>query len=130
MDLLPQELSPEMVREYLAWSRTKKGHQKSSQARWVSSLKHFYRFLSENHYIENNPIAVIHSAKAAKSLPKPLAESELRRLLEAPEADSEAGLRDRAAMEFIYGSGLRISELCGLNFSSLDSENAMALASV
>jgi integrase/recombinase XerC len=125
MDLSPQDLSPEKVREYLAWSRIEKGHQKSSQARRISSLKHFYRFLSENHYIENNPISIIRSAKAAKSLPKPLAESELRRLLDAPEADTEAGLRDRAAMEFIYGSGLRISELCGLNFNSLDLENSM-----
>jgi integrase/recombinase XerC len=77
----------------------------------------------ENKMIAADPISIIRVGKIPKGLPRPLSEEELKRLLDAPDIAAHSGLRDRAAMELLYGSGLRISELCGLNFASLDLQN-------
>jgi integrase/recombinase XerC len=120
LDLEPAELSPEIVRAYLSWCKTERGNGAASRARRTSALKHFYRYLTENKYIAADPISILRSGKQPKTLPRPLSEDELKRLLDAPDPGREAGLRDRAALEFIYGSGLRISELCGMTFGGLD----------
>ncbi len=117
-DLDPAGLTVERVRAYLAWCKSQ-GHGDATRNRRVASLRHFYRYLVENKHLDSNPIAVLRSGKRPKSLPRPLSEDELKRLLEAPDASSEEGRRDRAALEFLYGAGLRVSELCGLNFGSL-----------
>jgi integrase/recombinase XerC len=123
LDLEPADLTPEIVRAYLAWCKTEKHHGDASRSRRTSALKHFYRFLAENKYIAADPIAIIRSGKRPKSLPRPVAEDELKRLLDAPDVSQPGGLRDRAALELLYGSGLRISELCGLDYNSLDLKN-------
>jgi integrase/recombinase XerC len=123
LDLEPAELTVEIVRGYLAWCQTVRHNGQASRARRTSALKHFYRYLVENKHIAADPISVLRSGKRPKTLPRPISEEELKRLLDAPGADTDAGLRDRAAMELLYGSGLRISELCGLNFNSLDLKN-------
>jgi integrase/recombinase XerC len=120
LDLEPAELSPEIVRAYLSWCKTERHNGAASRARRTAALKHFYRYLTENKYIAADPISILRSGKQPKTLPRPLSEDELKRLLEAPDPAQDAGLRDRAALEFIYGSGLRISELCGMTFGSLD----------
>jgi integrase/recombinase XerC len=123
LDLAPADLTPDIVRAYLAWCKEVQHHGDASRARRTSALKHFYRFLAENGVISADPISILRSGKRAKSLPKPLAEVELKRLLDAPDPSQLSGLRDRAAMELLYGSGFRISELCGLSFGSLDLQN-------
>jgi integrase/recombinase XerC len=123
LDLEPADLTPDHVRAYLAWSKDSQKHSAAIRARRIAALKHFYRFLVENKHIDSDPIAVVRVGKLPKTLPRPLAEAEMRRLLDAPDSATPQGLRDRAAMELIYGSGLRISELCGLNFASLDLKN-------
>jgi integrase/recombinase XerC len=123
LDLAPADLTPEIVRAYLSWCKETLHHGAASRARRTSALKHFYRFLVESKVIAADPISLLRSGKQPKTIPRPIAETELKRLLEAPDPSQEAGLRDRAAMELLYGSGLRISELCGLNFNSLDLKN-------
>jgi integrase/recombinase XerC len=123
LDLEPAELSPEIVRAYLSWCKTERHNGAASRARRTSALKHFYRYLAENKYIAADPISILRSGKQPKTLPRPLSEHELKRLLDAPDPAQAGGLRDRAALEFIYGSGLRISELCGMSFGSLDLQN-------
>jgi integrase/recombinase XerC len=120
LDLEPAELTPEIVRAYLSWCKTERHNGAASRARRTSALKHFYRYLTENKYIAADPISILRSGKQPKTLPRPLSEDELKRLLDAPDPGQESGLRDRAALEFIYGSGLRISELCGMTFGGLD----------
>jgi integrase/recombinase XerC len=120
LDLEPAELSPEVVRAYLAWCQSERHNGAASRARRTAALKHFYRYLTENKYIAADPIAILRSGKQPRTLPRPLSEDELKRLLDAPDPGELAGLRDRAALEFIYGSGLRISELCSIGFGSLD----------
>ena len=123
LDLAPADLTVEIVRAYLAWCQTVRHNGQASRARRTSALKHFYRYLTENKHIATDPISILRSGKRPKTLPRPIAEEELKRLLDAPDASQIAGLRDRAVMELLYGSGLRISELCGLNFNSLDLKN-------
>jgi integrase/recombinase XerC len=123
LDLEPYSLTPSHVRAYLAYSKETQGHGPAIRARRVSALRHFYRFMTENQLIPGDPISIIRVGKIPKSIPRPLAEDEIKRLLDAPDPKDIKGIRDRAAMEFIYGSGLRISELCGINFNSMDLKN-------
>ncbi|MGH7442344.1 MAG: tyrosine recombinase XerC, partial [bacterium] len=123
LDLKPEDLTLDTVRAYLAWCKVERGHGDASRARRTSALKHFYRYLTENRHISSNPIEGLRSGRLPRTLPRPLSEDELKRLLEAPDPAKDSGLRDRAVLEFLYGSGLRISELCGLNFGSLDVGN-------
>lgn len=120
LDLEPADLTPDIVRAYLAWCKQVRHHGDASRARRTSALKHFFRYLTENKHIAADPIAILRSGKHPRGLPKPLSEEELRRLLNAPDPEKLSGLRDRAALELLYGSGFRVSELCGLNFGSLD----------
>ncbi len=121
-DMPPAGLTLEVAREWLAWCKDK-GHSAASRARRAAALRHFYAFLVDNRYLESNPITQLKAGKLPKRLPRPLAENEMTRLLEAPPSGTLAGVRDRACMEFLYGSGLRISELCSATFGSLDLNN-------
>lgn len=123
LDLAPGDLTPDVVRAYLAWCKVVQHHGDASRARRTSALKHFYRYLTENKHIAADPIAILRSGKRPRSLPRPLSEDELRRLLDAPDPAKLSGLRDRAVLELLYGSGFRVAELCSLDFGSLDLMN-------
>lgn len=123
-DILPQDLTLELARGFLSWCHQERGHSAASRARHVAAVRHFFAYLFENNYLHHNPVAAIKAGKVPRRLPRPLAEDEMARLLKAPDPATLSGIRDRAAMELLYGSGLRISELCGLSFGSLDLENA------
>jgi site-specific recombinase XerD len=123
-NILPQELQSDLARAFLVWCREERGHSDASRARHVAALRHFFGYLLDAKIIAENPIATLKAGKVAKRLPRPIAEEEMERLLKAPDASTLSGLRDRAAMEFIYGSGLRISELCGMMFGSMDLQNS------
>ncbi len=89
-------------------------------ARKLSSLRSFFRFLHREGLIDQNPALLVMTPKLDKPLPKFLSEQEMVRLLEIPPADTLTGLRDRAILETLYSSGIRVSELVGLNLDSVD----------
>jgi len=91
-----------------------------SRARKISALKNFYAYLVDEGVVENNPCAYISSPKLPSRLPSILIEQEVVALLEAPTLDKPAGYRDRAMLEVLYGSGLRVSELLALNMGDID----------
>jgi integrase/recombinase XerD len=95
-------------------SENKAGLSPRSLARRISSLKTFYRFLLLDGRLEKNPTIHLASPKAWQSLPKYLTEPEVKALLEKPDPAGPRGLRDRAMLEVMYASGLRVSELVGL----------------
>ena len=99
--------------------RGKKGIKASSLARLVSSLRRFYRYQLREGRIEEDPSALIDSPKLAKSLPETMSESQIDALLEAPDINDAIGLRDRAMLELLYATGLRVSELVSLEQSQL-----------
>lgn len=108
------------VRKYLALLKEQKLAAKSV-ARHLSALRSFFRFLVREGFLKSNPIAAVSSPKLDKHLPAFFTEEEVGRLLELPEgADDEASKRDRAILELFYSSGLRISELVGLNKEDID----------
>ena len=94
----------------------------SSVNRKISSLKTFFNFLLKKKLIEANPFADQIMPKKPVSLPKSISEDDVVKLLDAPKEDSLIGKRDRAMLELLYASGVRISELVNIKFSDLDLE--------
>lgn len=94
----------------------------TSVARTLSSVRSFHRFLVREGVTDRDPAGGVVQPKLPRSLPHPLTVDEIGRLLEAPDGATPAGQRDRAILELLYGSGLRISELTGLDVDDLDLE--------
>jgi integrase/recombinase XerD len=94
----------------------------TSVARTLSAVRSFHRFLLREGITDRDPAVGVPQPRLPRSLPRPLPVEDVRRLLEAPDEGSPTGLRDRAILELLYGSGLRISELTGLDVDDLDLE--------
>ena len=94
----------------------------SSIGRTMSAVRSFHRFLIRDGDSDRDPTAALVRPKVPRGLPRPLATDEIERLLSAPPVGDPVGLRDRAILELLYGSGLRISELVGLDVDDLDLE--------
>jgi len=91
-----------------------------TMARRLSSLRSFFKFLTREGYLKTNPILSLSSPKQEKHLPLFLTEEEVTRLIESALPKDERGLRDRAILETFYSTGIRISELVGLNTQDID----------
>jgi len=107
------------LRRYLANLR-ERNLKTRSIARKLSSLRTFFKFLCREGYLKINPIKIIQGLKIEKTLPLFLSEEEAIKLLESPETCDLQGLRDRAILETLYSTGVRISELVGLNLEDID----------
>jgi len=99
---------------YLA-ARAGRGAHSRSTARLLSSMRRFYQHMVREKRIGEDPSALIDSPKLGHPLPKALTEAEVEALLAAPDVEDVLGLRDRAMLEVLYASGLRVSELIGLS---------------
>ncbi len=108
-----------VLRGYLA-SLAEKQYSKSTTARKVATLRSFYKFLVKRNYVENNPVTSIKSPKQEKKLPKFLEYEEVQRLLSTPPVNTWLGARDRAILEVLYGTGMRVSEIVALNMDDVD----------
>lgn len=96
-----------------------RGYKARSNARLLSSLRHFYRLLVREGRIGADPTLLLDAPKLPRSLPKALSEGEIEGLLQAP-GDTPAGLRDRAMLELMYATGLRVSELVGITAAQVN----------
>ena len=90
-----------------------------SVARHLVTIRHFFRFCFAEGLIQEDPAANVQSPKFRQSLPEFLSLAEVDRLLAQPDANSTIGLRDKAMIELLYSTGLRVSELCGLKTQDL-----------
>ncbi|MBN2713113.1 MAG: tyrosine recombinase XerC [Planctomycetes bacterium] len=97
-----------------------KGLSKQSVARKVAALRSFYKFMMKRGMVDSNPAMSVRTPKLDKKLPSFLTISEVEKLLEAPEANTFTGCRDKAILELLYSAGLRTFELVGLNGDDLD----------
>jgi len=104
--------------KYLA-NRVQQGVKPTTTARQLSSLRCFYHYLVQEGLRKTNPTSQIESPKLGKPLPNVLSEDQIEQLLQAPDTNTPLGLRDRAMLETLYASGLRVSELIGLVFSQI-----------
>jgi integrase/recombinase XerC len=110
--------SPSLVRGFVARAAASAGP--ASLARKLSTLRSFYGFLVREGLAPGNPARAVASPRRPKRLPEALPEEEVAALVEAPAGDGPAALRDRAILELLYGSGLRVSELVGLDVDDVD----------
>jgi integrase/recombinase XerD len=101
-------------------AEVEQGRSPRSLARYLSGFRQFYRWLVREGICSEDPTALIESPKLGRSLPKALSEAQVEALLNAPDTDTPLGLRDRAMLEVLYATGLRVSELVGLEFSNLN----------
>lgn len=96
------------------------GLSERSTARFLSSLRAFLKWCQENNLRDDDPISLIQNPKLPKSLPKAISEKQVDALLEAPETDSDPiQMRDKAMLELLYASGLRVTELTGLHLNQV-----------
>ena len=114
------EASKSELLDYLAHT-VRSGSSARSSARQLSSLRRFYRYLAREGIAESDPTSDLESPVIGKTLPKTLSESSVEQLLAAPAENTALGIRDRAMLETIYATGLRVSELVNLALSELDS---------
>ena len=105
--------------DYLAHT-VRSGVSVRSSARQLSSLRRFYRYIVREGIAESDPTSDLESPVIGKTLPKTLSESSVEQLLAAPAENTALGIRDRAMLETIYATGLRVSELVSLTLSELD----------
>ena len=107
------------VRSFLIFLR-EKGLARSTVARYLSSIKSFYRYLYTEKLILNNPIEIIDSPCPWRKLPNVLSAEEVDALIAAPDIKTSAGLRDHAMLELLYATGLRVTELISLKLGDVD----------
>jgi len=108
-----------VVRDFLG-HLYERGLEKTSIARKLACLRTFFRFLVRDRRLKSNPAELISSPRLPKKLPSPLQENEAALVVEVPKGDSLKDLRDRAILELLYASGLRVRELAGLNDENID----------
>ena len=110
------------IRDYLHFIQ-KYDYKKTTVARKIASIRTFYKYLSREKKIDNNPAQNIISTKRPKALPKFLSTEEIEEILNNINISTPAGYRNRAILELLWASGMRVSELSNLNFGNLNLEN-------
>jgi integrase/recombinase XerC len=115
----PSAVTPVRLRRYSAWL-TGQAFAASTVARRLASLRSYFRFLRRNGRLASDPTASLRNPRQSRKLPRLLRVDEVNRLLDGVPADVPLGVRDRAMLETLYGGGLRVSELVGLNLDDID----------
>ncbi len=110
------------IREYMAALYEKK-KKKSSIHRKIAALRTFFRFLCREGILEINPAKLVASPRVERKLPNHLTIEQMIKFIETPETETVLGRRDRAMLELLYASGIRVSELVGLEMTDIDFEN-------
>lgn len=102
----------------------KRGLSGTSVARRMVSVKLFHRFLVKEKFLKEDVTGVLESPKLWKKLPHFMSNDEVEAILQAPDLEKETGIRDRALLELLYATGMRVSEICSLTLDQIDLPNA------
>lgn len=120
LDNIPAESANHAkIKEYLLFIQ-RFNYSKTTLSRKISAIRTFYRFLYRERVVDSNPVAGLHSPKKSKNLPKFLTSTEIEQILNNIKIETPAGYRNRTILELLYATGMRVSELAGLNFGNLN----------
>lgn len=117
-----EDINFSKVREYLHFIQ-KFNYKKTTIARKIASLRTFYKYLYRERKVDSNPAMNLTNPKRPKSLPKFLTPDEVEQILNNTKIETPAGYRNRTILELLWATGIRISELSGLNFGDLNLEH-------
>jgi integrase/recombinase XerD len=113
-------VTPDALTGYISHINTSRRLAPATVRRRIASLRRFTRFLESRHFVEKDPFPPRLRAPRSQPIPKALATNEVEALLAAPDTNKPLGVRDRALLETLYASGMRISECCGLTLADVD----------
>jgi integrase/recombinase XerC len=116
------EADADLIRAYLS-SLSEQSYSPATMARKIATLRSFYKWAHRQGYSATNPMTLIRTPRQSKRLPKAITVEQIERLLAAPGERDVLGRRDRAMLETLYSTGIRVSELVGLNHDDLDVEH-------
>lgn len=116
-----EDINFSKIRDYLHFIR-KFDYKKSTVARKIASLRTFYKYLYRERKVDSNPAMSLSNPKRPKSLPKFLTPDEVEKILNNTKIETPSGYRNRTILELLWATGMRISELSGLNFGDLNLE--------
>lgn len=117
-DLSPKEIELKHLQEFLKWI-TELGMSAHSQARIISGLKGFYKYLLLENILNTDPTALLSAPKLGRKLPDTLSVEDINKIIEAIDLSSPTGQRNKSILETLYSCGLRVSELVNLKISNL-----------
>ncbi len=120
-DLTPSTVKLAQLRKFVEWM-SQNGISPRTQARTISGIKSFYKFLLIEEAVENDPTTLLESPRIGRKLPEVLTDDEINRLIDAINISKAEGLRNKAILETLYSCGLRVSELVDLKLSNLHFE--------
>jgi integrase/recombinase XerD len=120
-NLTPETVKLAQLRKFVEWMN-EKGISPRTQARTISGIKSFYKFLLIEEAVENDPTTLVESPRIGRKLPEILTDDEINALIEAIDVTKAEGLRNKAILETLYSCGLRVSELVDLKISNLHFE--------
>ncbi len=118
LNLQVEDIEYKHLQDFLSWIN-KKGLEANSQARIISGIKAFYKFLLLEDVININPTELLESPKTGRKLPTVLSIEEINKLIDTIDLSKEGGERNKAMLETLYGCGLRVSELLNLQVSNI-----------
>jgi integrase/recombinase XerD len=116
--LSPNDVQTKDIKEFLEWIN-ELGMTASSQARVLSGVKAFYKYLMIEDEIKSDPASIVETPKLGRKLPDTLSLTEINQIIEAVDASSAEGMRNKALLETLYACGLRVSELVNLKLSDI-----------
>lgn len=122
-----EQMTTRMVRAYLAWLG-EQGYAKTTIARRLAAIRSWFRYLCRHGRLVSNPCDGLRAPRQDKKLPHFLTQEEIRRLLGAPQGDDPFAQRDRAILETLYSTGMRVSELVAVDLDDLDLEAGLITA--
>ncbi len=117
----PDTVKLVQLRKFVEWMN-EKGVSPRTQARTISGIKSYYKFLLIEEVVENDPTTLLESPKIGRKLPDVLTDAEINRLIDSVDLNKPEGLRNKAILETLYCCGLRVSELVSLRVSNLHFE--------
>jgi integrase/recombinase XerC len=118
-DLTPAALDRGAIRSFLAYLHAE-GQSRATSARKLAAIRTFLRYLRREGLIDDDPGALVATPKREVRMPAHLSEHEMERMLDAPDDEEPLGRRDHAILELFYASGLRLSELAGLDLDDVN----------